>query len=335
VRNRHGSLSEENRRRLTQLVEMVAYVPSQAAQSLRGEQRNAVGVVLPLSGVSPIFYLEVLAGIKQKADFFGFRKIIFDVTTEKERDEFFSKMPFLDLVDGLIVVGLFIKDSQLRIMERHQLPVVVVHNRLSRPPVVANILTLDESALLNLIDRHLIKEHGYRRLALVTLNTANPLKMGESGREDWNREARVEAYYKALKNNDLPIIEDLIFEVKEHSFQEGYEAFKRIRQANETFSPEEQIQAVVCTSDTLAAAILTAAGQEKMQLVVTGYDNLPLAELLGITTVDQGAKNVGGLAFQYLFNALNYQGQEGTLPPLEEGEVGMKEVRRSSCGCPI
>jgi DNA-binding LacI/PurR family transcriptional regulator len=94
VQDKPGSLSEENRRRLSRLVSMVGYIPSRAAQSLRSQRHHTVGVVLPLSSVSPVFYLEILAGIKQKADFFGFRRLIYDVTTEEERDDFLKRCPF-------------------------------------------------------------------------------------------------------------------------------------------------------------------------------------------------------------------------------------------------
>jgi len=333
VQNKPGSLSGENWQRLSKLVDIVGYVPSQAAQSLRSRRHNTVGVVLPLSSVSPVFYLEVLKGIKERASFFGFRRLIYDVTMPEERDDFFSDMPFLDVVDGLVVVGLFISESQLRIMERHQLPLVVVHNRLSRNPVVANIIDLDESELRSLIDQHLIKHHGYRRLALVTLDTSSPLKMGENTQGDWNRVARKKAYQDALRMNGLDP-DELVFTVEEHSFEAGCSVFEQICQKNTLLAPDERIQAVVCLSDTLAAAILTCARQAGTEIAVTGYDNLSIADLHGITTIDQKARLVGALAFQHLFNALEYRGRTGTLPwPLVEEAIGMEAVIRTSCGC--
>ena len=335
VQNKPGSLSEENRERLSRLVEIVGYVPSRAAQSLRSHRHNTVGVVLPLSSVSPVFYLEVLKGVKERASFFGFQRLIYDVTTMEERDDFFDDMPFLDVVDGLVVVGLFITESQLSIMERHQLPIAVVHNRLSHSPVVANILDVDESKLRDLIDQHLIRHHGYRRLALVTLDTSNPLKMGDTAQGDWNRVARKRAYQEALRTNGMDP-DELVFTVNEHSFEAGCNVFEQIRQKNASLPPDERIQAVVCLSDTLAAAILTRARQAAIAIAVTGYDNLDIAGLHDITTVDQKARQVGALAFQHLFNALEYRGRTDTLPwpPVEEA-IGMEAVIRTSCGCRV
>jgi len=334
VQNKPGSLSEENWQRLARLVDIVGYVPSRAAQSLRSRRHNTVGVVLPLSSVSPVFYLQVLKGVRERASFFGFQRLIYDVTTIEERDDFFDGMPFLDVVDGLVVVGLCITESQLNIMERHQLPIVVVHNRLSHPPVVANILDVDESRLRDLVDHHLIKHHGYRRLALVTLDTSNPLKMGDAAPGDWNRVARKRAYQDALQTNGMDP-DELVFTVKEHSFEAGCDVFEQIRQKNASLSPDERIQAVVCLSDTLAAAILTRARQAGLAIAVTGYDNLDIARLHGISTVDQKAGQVGALAFQHLFNALEYRERTDTLPwpPVEEA-IGMEAVIRTSCGCP-
>ena len=299
VQDKPGSLSEENRRRLARLVEMLGYVPSRAAQSLRSHRHNTVGVVVPLLSVSPVFYLEVLKGIKGRASFLGFRHIVYDVTTVEERDDFFAEMPFLDVVDGLIVVSLHVDESQLRIMERHQLPVVAVHNRLSRPPVVANLLDDDETELRRLIDQHLIKEHGYRRLALITLNIANPLKMGDPAQDDWNRIARKRAYEDALRANGLSP-DEFVFTVEEHSLEAGCQVAEQILRRNEALAPDDRIQAVVCLSDTLAVVLRTRARQAGVEIAVTGYDNLDIAELHSITTVDQKAQQVGASAFQHL-----------------------------------
>jgi DNA-binding LacI/PurR family transcriptional regulator len=332
VQGKAGSLSEENHRRLGQLVKLVGYVPSRAAQNLRSRRRNTVGVVLPLTSVSPLFYLEVLAGIKTKAAFFGFRRLIYDVPTPDERDAFFSDMPFLDAVDGLIVVSLHVAESELRILERSQLPIVAVHNRLSRPPVIANLLDDDEGELQRLIDQHLIKAHGYRRLALVTLDTRNPLKMGDAERGDWNRIARKNAYHQALRLNGLPPDEH-VFTVQEHSYEAGRRVFGQIQQKNAQLEPDERIQAVVCLSDTLAVAIRTCAARARVHLPVTGYDNLAQAGLHEITTIDQKARQVGESAFQHLHNALVYRAREGVLPEPVEEAIGMKAVIRTSCGC--
>lgn len=334
LQNKPG-LKEENRKRLEKLIKLVGFTPSRSAQSLHKQHRNTLGVVLPLTSISPAFYLEILNGVKQKTTFFGLNQLIFDVTTLEERDEFFDKMPFLDMVDGLIVVGLFMDEAWLRKLDQAQVPVVLIHNRLIQPPVVANIFSHEETALQYLVE-HLITGHGYQRLALVRLNPANPLKMG-SAQPDWNRQARNLAYQEALQRHGLAATE-WVFEVQEHSFSEGARAFELIRQFNCDRPETEQIQAVVCTSDTLAAAVLVTSQQAGMPLAVTGYDNLALANLHNITTVDQKALKIGMTAVEQLAKALDYQRRRGILPTLEEMELGLELIRtepviRTSCGC--
>ncbi len=333
LRNKPGSLSETNEKRLASLIEIVGYVPSSAAQSLRGLQTNVIGVALPLSSVSPDFYLEILSGIKQEADILGYRHFIFNVTTIEARIDFFGSMPFLGIVDGLIVIGLHIDESRLRILDKHNLPVTVVHNRIAASPVISNLVAQDEKPLYELIDRHLIKHHGYKRLALVTLPTANPLRMGDTVREDWSRARRINAYFEALKRNDIDFDPGIFFEVQEHSFAEGYRAFEQILRKNEEMPSDRKIEAIVCTSDTLAAGILTAARRRDLSIPVTGFDNLPVAELLDITTIDQRARDVGRLAFRQLYNALSYYSRKREYPAFVEEGINMQVVIRRSCGC--
>ena len=333
MRQKQGSVSEAKSIQLAKLVDIVGYVPSSAAQNLRKRQRHTIGIALPLSSISPHFYLEILSGIQKEADILGYDQLIFDVNTEIARDEFFDTMPFLGIVDGLIAVGLHIDKSRLTILERQHVPITTIHNRLNHPAVVANIIPISENALQDMVDHHLVKKHGYRRLALVTLGTVNALKMGDSVREDWTRIARIHAYKTALRLNGITPDNSLIFTVNAHSTADGYDAFERIRQHNAMVAPDERIQAVVCTSDTLAAAILMAARRANIELPVTGFDNLPLAELLDITTIEQRAQKVGQLAFRHLYNAIIYQKRTGKFPPPVEEEVDMRMIVRSSCGC--
>ena len=333
LRKKSGSLSKTKAERLTQLIDMIGYVPSSAAQYLRRQQRHSVGIALPLTSVSPEFYLQILAGVKHEADILGYQQLIFDVTTESARKEFFQSMPFLGIVDGLIVVGLHIEAERLNILNSQNVPVTAVHTRINHPAIVANILPASESALQDLISKHLIQHHDYRRLALVTLNTANPLKMGDTDKEDWTRMARVNAYVNALAENDIILDKNLIFEAPAHTFAAGYQIFEQIQAANENLSTEEKIQAVVCTSDTLAAALLTAAQQQNIDMPVTGFDNLPVAELLGITTVAQNPEKVGRSSFRHLYNAFIYQQRRNEYPPFVEEHIDMKVIIRKSCGC--
>ena len=333
MRNKPGSLSETKAWRLASLVELVGYVPSSAAQSLRGRHTNTIGIAIPLSSISSGFYLEILAGIRREAEILGYQQFIFDVTTESARDDFFATMPFLGIVDGLIAVGLYIDPSRLRILERHELPVAIVLNQLTSPPVVSNVLTKNVRALQDLIDHHLIKHHRYRRLALVTLGTSNPIKMGGADTKDWGRVGQINAYKEALRLNGIEYCQQYVIEVEGHSFEEGYRAFNHIHDLNHSLPWEERIQAVVCTSDTLAAAILTAARRSNTGIPVTGFDNLPLAELLDITTIDQRAKDVGRTVFRNLYNAMSFHRRKGHLPQLVEEAVIMRTVIRCSCGC--
>ena len=333
LRNKPGSLSETNERRLGRLIELVGYVPSSAAQSLRGRQTNVIGIALPLSSVSPDFFMAILDGIKQEADILGYQQFIFNVTSVDERQEFFSSMPFLGFVDGLIVIGLHIDESRLKILENHNLPIAVVHNRIASPPVVSNLITTDEEPLYELIDRHLIKHHRYRRICLVGLPTSNPLRMGDLDQPDLVRAGRFNAYLKALENNGIEFDPDLVIQVGKHSFGDGYRAYDLIQEKNASYPGDRKIEAVVCTSDTLASGFISAGSKNGNLIPVTGFDDLPIAELFDITTINQRAREVGRLAFRQIYNALSYQRRKGKFPAFVEEGISMKVVIRHSCGC--
>ena len=331
VAGRHERLSPGNVEALSKLASLVGYIPSRAAQSLRNLSHDTVAIALPLTSVSPSFYVEILAGIKQEARALGYHYMIFDITTIEERESFFDTMPFLGMVDGLLSVGLELPDACLDILEKRRLPVVSVHSPLSRPPVVSDITTPGEKAFVELVDSHLIKHHGYRNLALVKLASEN--RLGTKARPGEEDSERVSAFRQALHNNGITLDPESIFQVEEHSVDEGTRVFEQIREANQSRDASDRIEAIVCTSDVLAATIYSRSGQSGIAMPVTGFDNLSISELLDITTIDQRPRELGSLAFRRFFESATIKARRGALPAPTTDSIDMRVVIRRSCGC--
>lgn len=163
---------------------------------------------------------------------------------------------------------------------------------------------------------HLVKDHGYQRIAFI---------QGLEGQTD--AEQRFKAYQDVLQEHQIPVDPALIA-AGDFSRESG-------RAAIQTLFVERKLrpQAVVCANDRMAFGALQALQALGMQVpadvALTGFDDIDEARITGVplTTVRQSFYALGQQALEYLLGLLR-----GEAVP-ERVMVPTELVVRWSCGC--
>src|SRR5688572_23551705 len=164
--------------------------------------------------------------------------------------------------------------------------------------------------------RHLIEEHGYKRIAFIR---------GIEGHLD--AEQRFDAYKDELKAHDLSFDEELVVH-GDYTPESG-------RAAITTLINERQLrfQAVVAANDRMAFGALDALQERGLRvpddLAVTGFDDLREAQATGVplTTVRQSFYTAGKHALEALLKRIN--GEKIPTVTLTPTQL----LVRWSCGC--
>jgi len=164
--------------------------------------------------------------------------------------------------------------------------------------------------------RHLIEEHGYKRIAFIC---------GIDGHID--AEQRFQAYKDELKAHDLRFDEDLVLN-GDYTPESG-------RAAVFTLLDERKLrfQAVVAANDRMAFGALEALQERGFRVpddvAVTGFDDLREAQATGVplTTVRQSFYTAGKHALEALLKLINGE----TVPPVTVTPTQL--LVRWSCGC--
>jgi DNA-binding LacI/PurR family transcriptional regulator/signal transduction histidine kinase len=164
--------------------------------------------------------------------------------------------------------------------------------------------------------RHLIEEHGYKRIAFIC---------GIKGQMD--AEQRFQAYKDELSAHGLRYDEDLVID-GDYSLESG-------RNAIEALLDERKLrfQAVVAANDRMAFGALEALQQRGLRVpedvAVTGFDDLREAQAMGVplTTVRQSFYTAGKNALETLLKKINGD----TLPRITITPTQL--LVRWSCGC--
>ena len=164
--------------------------------------------------------------------------------------------------------------------------------------------------------RHLIEEHGYKRIAFIC---------GIHGQVD--AEQRFQGYKDELKAHELRYDEDLVVD-GDYTADSGRDAIATLLDERKL-----RFQAVVAANDRMAFGALEALQQRGVRVpedvAVTGFDDLREAQATGVplTTVRQSFYTAGKHALETLMKKMNGE----TVPPIIITPTQL--VVRWSCGC--
>ncbi|MEX1173335.1 MAG: LacI family DNA-binding transcriptional regulator [Chloroflexota bacterium] len=309
VLNERANVDPATRARVLAAIKSLDFVPNQTARRLSLRRTQTVAVILPfLTRPSAV---ERLRGIELTLAASGYDMIVFNVETVERRDAVFRDLPRPERVDGLIIVSLSPHAAELERIQRTGLPTVLVdaHHR-ALPRVVA-----DDVLGGRLATQHLISL-GHRRVAFIGDIPRTPLAFTSS-------RLRLTGVRQAILASGYRLPASLVG-IGDHSRRRAAELATRM--LTSALPPT----AIVCASDTQAAGVVEAAGHVGLTvpgtLSVTGYDDLDLADHLGLTTIRQPLFESGVRAVQRLLQAV-----DGLAPgPLREVQDISLVIRRST-----
>ncbi|MGE5462098.1 MAG: LacI family DNA-binding transcriptional regulator, partial [Syntrophothermus sp.] len=180
----------------------------------------------------------------------------------------------------------------------------------------AAIFIPDNLEGMRAVVRHLIEEHGYKRIAFIR---------GIQGQVD--AEQRFQAYQEELKAHDLRYDENLVVQ-GDYTAESGRAAVRTLLDDRSL-----RFQAIVAANDRMAFGALEALQQRGVRVpddvAVTGFDDLREAQTTGVplTTVRQSFYTAGKQAFDTLLKCVEGQ----TVPRTTITPTQL--LVRWSCGC--
>ncbi len=287
VLNNSPRVSEETRQHVLQAIEELNYTPSSIARRLSLGKTYTVGAVLPfLTSPSAV---ERLRGVEATLAHTPYDLIIFNVETEERRDACIKDVLRKARVDGLIVISLRPTDEEIDAIAEAKIPVVLVE---ARHPSLSHIVP-DDVTGGSMATEHLVSL-GHERIAFV--GDVVPTTFEFTSSSDRHR-----GYREALEAAGIPYYEDY-YKCASHG---RYEAQRMTR---EVLALPDPPTAVFAASDVQALGVLEAARETGIrvpdELSIIGYDDVEIAEYLGLTTIRQFLFESGQQGVELLLEAL-------------------------------
>lgn len=282
------NVSEQARVKIASAVKELGYVPHAGARSLSLARNNAIGVVLPdLHGE---FFSEIVRGMDREASRRGYLLLLSNLHSGSEQAAH-ALRAMRGRVDGLVVMAPHLGTDELSAALPSGLPSILVntrHDNRSHPAI-----HLDNAAGIRAVVDHLVTL-GRKRLVHI----AGPA-------ENIDAQERADAFRAAVAGHrvDGQVVKG------DFEMESGEVAIADL------IARKVEFDAVVAANDNMAIGAiqaLRAAGlRVPEQVAVAGFDDIPLARHLGITTVQVRIAELGERALGRLLDGLAHGDEVG------------------------
>ncbi|MFI6950989.1 LacI family DNA-binding transcriptional regulator [Streptomyces sp. NPDC050422] len=322
------SVRAQTRERVLEAARVLGYVPSGNARGLASRTTGVLGLCFPdyadpdaeadaeadsdADDAVMLYSDQIIRGMERAARRHGYALLI-AASLEGGPESLVAKVA--GRVDGFAVLAQTVPTEDLEVISR-RLPVVM----LAGPREIDH---LDHIVVANAegereLTRHLIEDHGLRRLAFVGGDTDSP-----------DAEARFRGFQEACRDAGLPVPDEPALRTTMMKQAEGALAAETLLDRG-----GDRPEAVLFANDQMAVGALRALARRGVRvpqdMAVTGFDGIPLGRIVQppLTTVRQPIRRLGEQAVELLVERLNNSGREPvslTLP--------VSVIRRASCGC--
>ena len=277
----------ETRERIMAAAAELGYVPHAGARSLSLARAHAIGVVLPdLHGE---FFSECVRGMDREASRRGYLLLLSNMHDDSEQSAS-ALRTMRGRVDGLLVMAPHITPESLERALPSALPAVLINapgEVASRPS-----LRLDNRAGARAMVEHLLA-NGYRHIVHIA---------GPEGNVD--AQERLQGFHEALAE----LAPDMPVRIIAGDFNEeaGEAAARQI------LASGEPCDAVFAANDMMAIGCLYALRQAGKRVpedvAVAGFDDVPLARYLALTTIEVRIAEIGARAVSRLIDMIEGKG---------------------------
>lgn len=294
--NDPARLPEGTVQRILSVAEALGYMPNPVARSLSNSRTGNIGLLFPQplpDILANPYTLDLLRGVGKACDADGYNMMLVSPILGSMHHAISGAA-----VDGFLTIGLEHYKSTIALLERREIPYVMVD---SEPYKGAPCVNVDDTPGAYAAMKHVL-DHGHRRIAILGIESG---KFGRFETYVGTIHRRMVGYRAALAERGLDVDGEQVQLIECICTQEGGSAgFDAVWQ-----SPNPPT-AIVCMADIIAVGVLDSAQARGVQvphdLSVIGFDDLELSRWTNppLTTVAQPVEEKGLFAAQLLLQTL-------------------------------
>jgi LacI family transcriptional regulator len=266
-------------------IDHLGFVPKAEAAARARKSHARIGVLAPFFTLPS--FVERLRGVANALDDSPYELAIYNVDSSERRDGYLASLPLTRRLDGLIIMALPFDQAAAQRLIDHRLETVLIE--LSREPFSS--IRIDDRSGGKMAAEYLLQQ-GHRRCAFVGDSDVPDYAIHTS---DW----RLEGYREALGAAGV-VLPDEYVTLAPHSRENARLSAHRL------FDLSERPTAIFAASDNQALGVLKAARERGLivprELAVIGFDDVDIADFIGLTTIRQPLEESGRVAVDLLLS---------------------------------
>lgn len=296
----------ELRQRVEKAAAELRYVADGNAARLASGRSRTIGLVAPL--LTTWYTSQTIAGIEDVLQAAGYDLLISALSSVDHRRKLVQgRLAFQQRVDGVILIDVFYGREGARKLQIDH-PVMVVGEAVESTPSVA----IDNELGARLAAEHLV-DLGHERVGIVG-------GMQPNTRYSPVPAQRRSGFRKVCDERSVTVTAEL----------DGEFTIGGGRRTFATFLAQRRPPtALFCFSDEMAFGVLQAARERGVrvpdEMAIVGFDDHPVAEAMGLTTVRQPVREIGRRSAQRILEAI-----EGSRPTQLHDQIPVELIVRES-----
>ncbi len=287
VLNNPEKVNAKTRSVVLEAINKLGFVPKAEARARALKDFRRIGILTPFF-TAPSF-VQRLRGVAAVLQSTCYELIIFTVDSASGLNSYLETLPLTGNLDGLIILSLQFDNRYAIQLVKHCLETVLVEY----PHRILSSVEINDVAGGRMAAEYLIKK-GHRRLGF-----AGDTKITEFGIHPIT--LRLNGYRQALIENGIPLQE-------EHTLLVPYDIEATQKKARDFLQSPQRPTAIFAATDLQAIGIIKAARELGMRipedLAVLGFDDLDVADYIGLSTIRQQLDESGRVAAELLLSRL-------------------------------
>ena len=283
VLNAPEQVNQVTRSRVLAAIDALNFMPKTEAMDRARKRTGRIGVLAPFF-TFPSF-VQRFRGVAQRLAGTPYELVIYNVDSVARRDHYLATLPVLRRLDGLILMALQFDDAAAQRFITYRLETVLVE--CGHPSF--SCISIDDQNGGRIAAAYFI-ERGQRLCAFVGDSQVPEYALHLS-------KQRLAGYRQALEEAGLALPEAYLG-LAPHGMEQARQQTHRL------LSLPEPPTAIFAASDTQALGVLKAARERGLsvpeELMVIGFDDIDIADYVGLTTVSQQLDESGRVAVDLL-----------------------------------
>lgn len=291
--NDYSDVSEATRKRVQDAAREMGYYPSAAAQSLRRRRTNRIGLIVnyPIGFIGE-YLSQLIVGVALAAEREGYNVILY--TPSADQYDQLTRICRAREVDGLLLLWGALTPETITLMERENVPFVVVARRIAEYDVPFVVVDNKGGALAL---THHLTSLGHRRIGFTPWPEERTTNLD-----------RLSGYRQALEEAGIPYDENLVVTITR-------EPENRYAAMNKLLDLPNPPTAVFAFHDYVAIQALRAATDRGLRVpedvAIAGFDGMYSSLITSppLTTVKHSVQEIGQQAVEVLLMRMSNNNQ--------------------------